>query len=116
MKQDKEENNLLFLEHVIEALEKILKYTEGLDEDTFYVNEMARDAVIRQFEIAGEAANKLTKNFREKYPEAPWNKVITMRNILIHGYADVDIGIVWDTAKNDAPVLLEQIKIIYSRS
>ena len=70
------------------------------------------DAVIRNFEIIGEASSKLSKEFRETYPEVPWKSIIGLRNILIHDYLGVDIVAVWGNIKQELPTLKEQMKSI----
>ena len=70
------------------------------------------DAVIRNFEIIGEASNKLPKEFREKHPDVPWKSIIGLRNILIHDYLGVDIVAVWGNIKQELSSLKEQIQSI----
>ncbi len=70
------------------------------------------DAVIRNFEIIGEASNKLPKEFREKHPDVPWKSIIGLRNILIHDYLGVDIVAVWGNIKQELPSLKEQLQSI----
>lgn len=87
----------LYLNDILESIEKILEYTEGIDFDEFCENSMVFDAVIRNFEIIGEAARNIPDNLRSKYPHIPWADMVGMRNILIHGYFGVDYSIVWNT-------------------
>jgi len=77
------------------------------------VNNLIQDGVIRQLEIIGEATKRLSKEFKDRYPEIPWKDIAGMRDKLIHGYFGVDLDAVWDTAKKDIPGLrgkIEEIK------
>lgn len=80
-----------FLEDIIESISKILKYTESYNFDTFKNDERTVDAVIRNFEIIGEASNKIPKNIKEKYSNVPWDEMYRMRNKAIHEYYQKDI-------------------------
>ena len=84
-----------------------------LEEKTF--EEMKSDvmcfhAVVYNIMIIGEAANMLTKEFREGHPETPWRDIIDMRNVLVHGYYTVSPQFVWETYSNDLGPLREQVK------
>lgn len=106
-----------YLEHIIGAIEKIYDYIDDLDEVSFLENELVQDAVIRNFEIIGEASNNIAKyhkNFAEKYSEIPWIDMYVMRNCIAHSYFSVDLEIVWKTVQNDLPDLYEKIKIAFS--
>jgi uncharacterized protein with HEPN domain len=103
---------LLFVEDIIEAIEKIERYTMNLTLDTFERNELVIDAVIRNFEIIGEAANNLTSDIYEKYHNVEWRKIIDFRNVMIHAYFGIMYSTVWNTIKNNIPVLKDQMLII----
>ena len=78
-------------------------------------NNLVQAGVMREIEIMGEAAKRLTNEFKEKYPDIPWKKVAGMRDKLIHGYFGVDLDAVWDTVKKDINVLEGKIKDIIER-
>jgi uncharacterized protein with HEPN domain len=75
-------------------------------------DEVAQSAVIRWVEIIGEAARGLTEELRQAHPEVPWRQMVAMRNVLIHGYFDIDVDLVWSVAENDLPKLAAQIRAI----
>jgi len=102
-----------YLLHIIEAIQRIDRYVEDLSELDFLVDEKTQDAVIRNFEIIGEACNNVSKHhadFAEKYPEVPWGFAYEMRNALAHGYFKVDLEIVWKTIHQDLPGLAVNIE------
>jgi uncharacterized protein with HEPN domain len=70
--------------------------------------------VIRWIEIIGEAARGETAELREAHPEVPWRRMVAMRNVLIHGYFDIDVDLVWSVAQNDLPKLGAQIRAMLS--
>jgi uncharacterized protein with HEPN domain len=78
----------------------------------FADDELAQTAVVRWVEIIGEAARGLTEELRQAHPEVPWRQMIAMRNVLIHGYFDIDVDLVWSVADNDLPKLAAQIRAI----
>ncbi len=100
----------IFIEHILEAIDQIMDYTEGVNKEEFDTNRMRQDAVIRQIEIIGEAAKKISSITTQKFPEIPWKQMAGMRDKLIHNYFGVDIGTVWLTVKNDIPLLQQQLK------
>ena len=91
---------------MLEAIDKIEKYTESIeDSEEFKRNNMVADAVLRNLEIIGEAARNIPEEIRTKYNEIPWNRVIGLRNIVIHGYFVVDLDIIWVIIKEQLPEL-----------
>ncbi len=102
------DNKILVL-HIKEACESILKFVEGKEYDDFSKDDMLLSAVIRKFEIIGEASSKTTDDFKKSNSDVPWGIMIGMRNWLIHGYFGVDSKTVWDTVQEDIPILYEKI-------
>ena len=99
----------VYLAHILDALHQISTYTEGMDSESFLGNRMAQDAVIRQFEIVGEATKNLSEIFRERHPLLPWKDLAGFRDKLIHQYFGVDLTTVWRSVIDDVPVLLDEL-------
>ena len=93
----------LFIEDILEAIDKIERYIKSLTYETFAKNEMVADAVIRNLEIIGEASRNIPENVRERYADIPWKRMIGLRNITIHEYFGVDLGIIWEIVTRNLP-------------
>ena len=102
-----------YLGHILEAIERIERYTEDMNEEAFLNNQLVQDAVIRNFEIIGEASNNIEKHYPEfaaAHPELPLSFAYQMRNAVAHGYFKVDLEIVWRTIHRDLPGLYRQVR------
>ena len=95
---------------ILACIEKIQRYTAGLTLDQFRSNQMIADAVIRNFEIIGEAAGYIPETIQDKYPELAWLEMRGMRNIMIHEYFGVSLPIIWRTITHDLGPLAEGLK------
>ena len=98
-------------------LEDMLKYAQNVEEivggltyDEFVGDIRVYYSVMKNIEVIGEAANMLTRHFRETHKELPWRQIVSMRNVLVHGYAQVSDIDLWQTATNDIPQLREQVQ------
>jgi uncharacterized protein with HEPN domain len=103
-----------YLGHILEAISQIHKYCEDIDEVSFLSNRMIQDAVIRNFEIIGEASKNIERvapEFVAAHPELPLAFAYDMRNLLAHGYYNVDVTVVWKTIEKDLPYLQQQVTI-----
>lgn len=103
----------VYLDDIIEAVERIRDYTNGLSFATFCDDRKTVDAVNRNLAIIGEAANKIPEEIKTKYSTIEWYRIIGLRNILIHDYFRVDLEIIWDIIENKLFPLENQIKEMY---
>ena len=94
-----------YFKDILDALEKINNFTAGQDFEGFAQDEKTTFAVIRALEIIGEAARKIPKSIRSRYPDIPWQDMAGMRDKLIHDYFGVDLRVVWKTLQIDLPPL-----------
>lgn len=102
-----------YLGHILEAIERIEQYTVDMSEVAFLGNKMAQDAVLRNFEIIGEASNNIEKHYTDftaANPTLPLASAYQMRNAVAHGYFKVDLEVVWTTIHADLPKLYSKIK------
>lgn len=97
------------IKDIIKAITKIEQYLDQMTFSEFKKNEMAIDAVVRNFEIIGEAANNIPDDVENANPQVPWKQMVEMRNFLIHEYFGVDLNTVWQTAHKYLPELKEQL-------
>lgn len=107
-----------YLDHILEAIRKISTYCADVDEVEFLINTMLQDAVIRNFEIIGEASHNIDRihpGFLQENPDVPLLFAYEMRNALAHGYHKVDLEIVWTTIQRHLPDLNTQILNIRAR-
>ncbi len=88
----------VYIEHILQSINRIQNYISGKDQESFAIDQLTQDAVVRQLEILGEATKRISKELRRKNPLIPWADMAGMRDILIHDYIDVDTDIVWKTA------------------
>lgn len=98
-----------YLKHIQDAIAKIEKYISGLSYTSFCRNDIVIDAVMKELEIIGEAANHVSKRFRQDNPQIPWRKMIGIRNILIHEYFGINKKIIWETCEEDLKELKKSI-------
>ena len=102
-----------YLGHILQAIERIDRYTADMDEVGFLNSELVQDAVIRNIEIIGEASNNIQRvapEFAALHADIPWQVMYTMRNRVSHGYDKVDLEIVWKTIQCDLPTLYQQVQ------
>ena len=98
--------------HICDAIDEALSFVEGKTKKDLAGNRMLLLSLIKELEMIGEAAGKISVGFRRKHAEIPWDAMIATRNRLIHGYFDVDVEIVWKTVSEDLPQLAEKLRHI----
>ena len=105
----------LLLEDILHSVDKISEYTNSLSFDEFLNDSKTSDAVIRNFEIIGEAASRLPENIKDEYPLVDWHRIRGFRNRIVHDYMGIDFQIVWLIKENFLPDLRNQIQSILER-
>ena len=104
-----------YLGHILEAIERIGSYSAGLTESAFLESKLVQDAVVRNFEVIGEAARNIERRYPEflkAHPEVPWISAYEMRNALAHGYFRIDLAIVWRTIHANLPEMSRAVNAL----
>lgn len=105
-------DQIVFLNDILNAIEKIEMYTNGLSFEDYCKKDMVVDAVIRNFEIIGEAVKNVPKEVKKRFLDVEWKEAAGFRDILIHDYFEIDLEAVWDTIKNNLPSFKKHISDI----
>jgi uncharacterized protein with HEPN domain len=105
----------MYLEDMNLAMERIAEYIHGYSFIQFKQDYKTVDAVIRNFEVIGEASRNLPKEFKEKHSEIPWSEMYLLRNKVSHEYFGIDYEIIWDVASNYLPENKQQLEAIIER-
>src|SRR5690554_4112659 len=93
----------LYLDDMMTSINRIEEYIGEITFDEFKQNNLIVDAVVRNFEILGEASKNILKEVRERNPELPWEKMYRLRNLISHVYFSVDFEMIWEIVKEDLP-------------
>lgn len=109
-------DNLAYVKHIRDAIVKISEYSLEHSEEDFFSNEWDQAAIMRYFEIIGEAVTRIDSEFKKTHPEIEWRDMSDFRNFLIHDYIDVDLNIVWKTVTKNIPSLKERIEQLLEKS
>ena len=105
-------NEALYLDDIVGAADAIARFLQDLPKETFLSDELYQSAVLQKLIVIGEAASRLSADFRNRHTQIQWFDVIGLRNIAIHQYFGISWDIVWDTATQDVPALRDQIAAI----
>lgn len=108
-------NYLLYLEDILTSSSKILKYADDSSLEDLIKDEMRLDAIVRNFEIIGEASSKVPQEIRDRYPSIEWRKISDFRNVLAHEYFGVDYDIMWNIIREKIPALRNAIQAILEK-
>jgi uncharacterized protein with HEPN domain len=95
---------------MLKAARKVVEYATGLDEWSFMASSRDQDAILRQLTIIGEAAKRVSDEFRISHPEVPWRRVAGFRDVVVHDYFKVDLEEVWRIVQEDVPALIAVIE------
>ena len=102
----------LLIDDILASADKIRRYTAGMTFDQFTLDEKTTDAVARNFEIIGEAANRLSSDFKRQHPNIDWNRIRGFRNRIVHDYFGIDYSIVWKISENYLPKLVAELECL----
>lgn len=98
------------IKDILKAIEKIEEYTDEMALTKFKRSDLVIDAVVRNFEIIGEASKNIPLSVQHLHPDIPWKEIKGMRDVLIHEYFGVDLKILWHASKKNLPVLRKQLE------
>jgi uncharacterized protein with HEPN domain len=104
-----EQADVIRLQHMRDAAAEALQFAAGKRRADLDHDRMLILAILKDLEIIGEAAGRVTRETKQRNPTVPWDEIVGMRNRLIHGYFDVDLDVVWETISNDLPQLLADV-------
>lgn len=117
------DKDLVRLRHMLDSTKAILSFIEGKNREDLDTDRLLLSGILRELEIIGEAAGKISSETQNRFPEIPWKQMIGMRNRLIHAYFDIDHAIIWKTIEEILPSfsktlkkVIEDYKTIYSIS
>ena len=109
-------NNLVFITHILENIEKIESFTKDLAKEGFLKDELKQYAVVRAIEIIGEASKNLSEDFKKEHPEVEWKEIIGARDKISHHYFGIKLSTIWNIITNDLPDLKKKVKAIIEKN
>lgn len=107
-----QKDNFILLRHMLDAAREAVSFAANNTRDSLNTHRKLELALIKCIEIVGEAASKVSIDYRENTSQVPWTNIISMRNRLIHGYFDIDLDILWQTVVEDLPPLIAELEKI----
>jgi uncharacterized protein with HEPN domain len=102
----------VYLEDVLESIQRINSYVAGLDQDRLEADQLRLDAVVRNLEVIGEAVKRLPQALTDRHSGIEWRKIAGLRDLLIHHYFGIDVGIIWNVVQTKLPNFERQIRDI----
>jgi uncharacterized protein with HEPN domain len=103
-----------FISHILESIDFVDGFISGVDKEQFMGNVEKQAAVVRMISVLGEASKSIPEEIRERYPDVPWKRIASMRDILVHGYFKVDLDVVWTVATEELEPLKQRLTEIQS--
>ena len=100
----------LLLDDMWEAIERVERYTGGMTHETFLHDEKTVDAVVRNLEIIGEAANRLPEEFKAQHSDIAWEQIVGLRHRIVHDYFGIDLALIWQILQQDLPSFKAQLR------
>lgn len=105
------DRDFTLINHILDAIAAIELFVAQSTIVDFAENDLIRSAVVKKFEVIGEAANRISQNTKDQFPSIPWRDIVDMRNLLIHDYVGIDYESVWNTIEIDLPVLKKELEM-----
>jgi uncharacterized protein with HEPN domain len=100
------------LRHMLDAATEALAFVTNREKGDLLADRRLTLALMKEIEIVGEAASRISTSMKERHPDIPWSAIVGMRNRLIHAYADIDLEVVWSTVTSDLPRLVKMVKAL----
>jgi uncharacterized protein with HEPN domain len=103
-------DNLLYLAEIVEAIDRISRWLDGIDEHGWDSDDMLRAAVLQQLTVIGEASRSVSNQLRERHPDVPWRRIADFRNVAVHQYFAIEWSLVWRLTRDRVPILLYDLR------
>jgi uncharacterized protein with HEPN domain len=105
-----QKDNRIYIQHMIDNSQKAINFVENISREDFDNDEKLRLALTHLLQVIGEAARRISVEFRDNHPQIPWKEIVGMRSKVVHDYLNVDEDIVWATIKYDLPSLIIELE------
>lgn len=97
------------LQDVLKAADLVASFTDGYTLERFLDDPLVQSAVLRQLQIVGEASRHMSDAFKAAHPEIPWHRIVGMRHVIVHGYNEVELEVVWSVVERFLPETAEMV-------